>query len=73
MTTRTITAPDLYPPVSPFSQAVWAGDLRDASGLAGQDRGAGAMVPGNFQAEIPQAFSSIKRVLVAAGPGFGHP
>jgi 2-iminobutanoate/2-iminopropanoate deaminase len=72
MTRTTVTAPDLTPPVGPFAQAVWAGNLLYASGQVGQDTMTGAMVAGGLEAETRQAFENIRRVLSAAGLGFEH-
>ncbi|MEQ1697269.1 MAG: Rid family detoxifying hydrolase [Hyphomicrobiaceae bacterium] len=72
MTRSTVTAPDLTPPVGPFAQAVWAGDLLYASGQVGQDPSTGTMVQGGLEAETRQAFENIRRVLAAAGLGLEH-
>jgi 2-iminobutanoate/2-iminopropanoate deaminase len=66
----TVTAPDLTPPVGPFAQAVWAGDLLYASGQVGQDPVTGDVVTGGLEAETRQAFENVRRVLAAAGLGF---
>ncbi len=67
-----LTAPDLTPPVGPFAQGVWAGDLLYLSGQVGQDPVSGKMVTGGIEAETGQAFENIRRVLAAAGLGFEH-
>ena len=72
MTRTTVTAPDLTPPVGPFAQGVWAGDLLFASGQVGQDPATGAMITGGIEAETRQAFENMGRVLAAAGLGFEH-
>jgi 2-iminobutanoate/2-iminopropanoate deaminase len=72
MTRKIVTAPDLTPPVGPFAQAVWAGDLLYASGQVGQDPATGTMVAGGIEAETRQAFENLRRVLAAAGLGFEH-
>jgi 2-iminobutanoate/2-iminopropanoate deaminase len=72
MTRRIVTAPDLTPPVGPFAQAVWAGDLLYTSGQVGQDASTGAIVGGGLEAETRQAFENIGRVLSAAGLAFEH-
>ena len=72
MTRMTVTAPDLTPPVGPFAQAVWAGDLLHTSGQVGQDPVTGALVTGGIEAETLQAFENIRRVLAAAGLRFEH-
>jgi 2-iminobutanoate/2-iminopropanoate deaminase len=72
MTRTTVTAPDLTPPVGPFAQGVWAGDLLYASGQVGQDPVTGAMVTGGIEAETRQAFENMRRVLAAADLGFEH-
>jgi 2-iminobutanoate/2-iminopropanoate deaminase len=68
----TVTAPNLTPPVGPFAQAVWAGDLLYASGQVGQDPVTGNVVAGGLEAETRQAFENVRRVLAAAGLGFEH-
>lgn len=70
MTRKIVTAPDLAPPVGPFAQGVWAGDLLYVSGQVGQDPASSAMVTGCIEAETRQAFGNLRRVLVAAGLGF---
>ncbi|MEQ1614607.1 MAG: Rid family detoxifying hydrolase [Hyphomicrobiaceae bacterium] len=72
MTRATVTAPDLTPPVGPFSQGVWAGNMLFASGQIGQDPASGAIVAGGIEAETHQAFENVRRVLVAADLGFEH-
>lgn len=72
MTRMTVTAPDLTPPVGPFAQAVWAGDLLYASGQVGQDPASGAMVAGGIEAQTRQAFENLRRVLAAADLSFEH-
>jgi 2-iminobutanoate/2-iminopropanoate deaminase len=72
MIRTTVTAPDLTPPVGPFAQAVWAGDLLYASGQVGQDPATGTMVAGGIEGETRQAFENLRRVLTAAGLGFEH-
>ena len=72
MTRTTVTAPDLTPPVGPFAQAVWAGDLLYASGQVGQNPATGAMVGDGTEAQTRQAFENLRRVLSAAGLGFEH-
>ena len=72
MPRTTVTAPDLTPPVGPFAQAVWAGDLLYTSGQVGQDPSTGTIVAGGIEAQTRQAFENIRRVLSAAGLGFEH-
>lgn len=72
MTRMTVTATDLTPPVGPFAQGVWAGDLLYTSGQVGQDPDTGALVAGGIEAETIQTFENIRRVLAAAGLGFEH-
>jgi 2-iminobutanoate/2-iminopropanoate deaminase len=71
MTRSTVTATDLTPPVGPFAQGVWAGDLFYASGQVGQDPISGVLVSGGIEAETRQTFENTRRVLAAAGLGFG--
>ncbi len=70
MTRTTVIAPDLTPPVGPFAQGVWAGDLLFCSGQVGQNPQTGAMVAGGIEPETRQAFENIRRVLAATGLGF---
>jgi 2-iminobutanoate/2-iminopropanoate deaminase len=72
MARKTVTAPDLTPPVGPFAQGVWAGDLLYVSGQVGQDPITGAIVAGGLAAETRQAFENVRRVLAAAGLGLEH-
>jgi 2-iminobutanoate/2-iminopropanoate deaminase len=72
MARKTVTAPDLTPPVGPFAQGVWAGDLLYVSGQVGQDAVTGAIVAGGLAAETRQAFENVRRVLAAAGLSFDH-
>lgn len=72
MTRTTVTAPDLTPPVGPFAQAVWAGELLYGSGQVGQDPVSGRISPGGVETETRQALENIRRVLAAAGLGFEH-
>lgn len=72
MTRITVAAPDLTPPVGPFSQGVWAGDLLYLSGQVGQDPVSRKMVNGGIEAETRQPFENIRRVLAAADLGFEH-
>jgi 2-iminobutanoate/2-iminopropanoate deaminase len=68
----TVTAPDLTPPVGPFAQAVWGGDLLYASGQVGQDPVTGDVVAGGLEPETRQVVENIRRVLAAAGLVFKH-
>jgi 2-iminobutanoate/2-iminopropanoate deaminase len=72
MTRATVAVPDLTPPVWPFAQGVWAGDLLYAPGQVGQNPLTGALVIGGLEAETRQVFENIRRVLVAAGLGLEH-
>ena len=70
MCTITITAPELAPPVGPFSQAVDAGGFIYFSGQVGQDPTTGKLVAGGIAAETDRVFQNLAAVLKAAGKSF---
>ena len=65
-----ITAPELTPPVGPFSQAIEVGGLIYFSGQVGQDPTTGKLVAGGIAAETERVFQNLSAVLRAAGKGF---
>ncbi len=70
MSKTTITAPELAPPVGPFSQAVDAGGFIYFSGQVGQDPTTGKLVAGGITAETERVFQNLSAVLKAAGKSF---
>jgi 2-iminobutanoate/2-iminopropanoate deaminase len=66
---KAIRAPELSPPVGPFSQAIASGGYVFLSGQVGQDPATGRMVEGGVEAEAEQVLANITRVLQAAGLG----
>jgi 2-iminobutanoate/2-iminopropanoate deaminase len=64
------TAPELPPPVGPFSHAVRSGDALYASGQVGLDPATGRVVDGGVEAQTEQAFRNLEAVLRAAGRSF---
>ena len=72
MSKTAITAPELTPPVGPFSQAIEVDGFLFVSGHVGQDPATGGkLVPGGVVAETEQVFSNVAAVLRAAAMGFG--
>ncbi|HEX4334095.1 MAG TPA: Rid family detoxifying hydrolase [Usitatibacter sp.] len=65
-----ITAPELTPPVGPFSQAIEAGGFIYFSGQVAQDPTTGKLVAGGIEAETERVFRSLSAVLKAAGRSF---
>ncbi|HET6304254.1 MAG TPA: RidA family protein [Myxococcota bacterium] len=61
---RTALAPE---PVGPYCQAVVAGGLVFASGQIPLDPRTGALVPGEFEAQVEQVLHNLGAVLEAAG------
>jgi 2-iminobutanoate/2-iminopropanoate deaminase len=70
MTKKTITSPELAPPVGPFSQAVVAGGFIFLSGQVGQDPATGKVVSGGLEAETERVFQNLASVLAAAQKTF---
>ena len=65
-----ITAPDLAPPVGPFSQAVEIDGFLFFSGQVAQDPATGKVVEGGIVAETERIFRNLSAVLEAAGRSF---
>jgi 2-iminobutanoate/2-iminopropanoate deaminase len=65
-----ITAPELTPPVGPFSQAIEAGGFIYFSGQVAQDPTTGKLVAGGIEAETERVFRNLSAVLKAAGRSF---
>lgn len=70
MSKTAITAPELTPPVGPFSQAIQVDGFLYLSGQVGQDPATGKLVPGGVVAEAEQLFLNAAAVLRAAAVGF---
>jgi 2-iminobutanoate/2-iminopropanoate deaminase len=70
MSKTAITAPELTPPVGPFSQAIKVGDFIYFSGQVGQDPTTGKLVAGGLAAETERVFQNLSAVLEAAGKNF---
>lgn len=67
-----IVAPELSPPVGPFSQAIEVGGFLYCSGQVGQDPATGKVVAGGIAAETERVFQNLAAVLKAAGRSFDH-
>jgi 2-iminobutanoate/2-iminopropanoate deaminase len=65
-----MTAPELTPPVGPFSQAIKVDGFIYFSGHVGQDPTTGKLVAGGIAAEAERVFQNLSAVLTAAGKGF---
>ena len=65
-----ITAPDLAPPVGPFSQAVEIDGFLFFSGQVAQDPATGRVVEGGIVAETERVFQNLSAVLKSAGKSF---
>ena len=65
-----ITAPELAPPVGPFSPAIEVGGFIYFSGQVGQDPTTGQLVAGGIAAETERVFLNLAAVLEAAGKSF---
>jgi len=70
MSKTAITAPELTPPVGPFSQAIKIGGFIYFSGQVGQDPATGKLVAGGIAAETERVFQNLSAVLKAAGKSF---
>ena len=70
MSKTAVNAPDLAPPVGPFSQAITVGDFIYFSGQVGQDPATGEVVEGGIVPETERVFQNLSAVLKAAGKGF---
>ena len=65
-----ITAPELTPPVGPFSQAIKVEGFIYFSGQVGQDPSTGKLVTGGIASETERIFQNLSAVLKAAGRTF---
>lgn len=72
MSRQGLNAPDLTPPIGPFSHAVHAGEMVYLSGQTGTDATTGGLAPGGVGAQTEQVFSNLGAVLKALGLGFEH-
>jgi 2-iminobutanoate/2-iminopropanoate deaminase len=70
MTKTAVTAPELAPPVGPFSQAIEVGAFLYCSGQVGQDPATGKLVEGGIVAETERVLQNLAAVLEAAGRSF---
>ena len=70
MSKAAIAAPELAPPVGPFSQAIEAGGFLYVSGHVGQDPATGKVVEGGIVDETERVFRNLSAVLKAAGRSF---
>jgi len=70
MSKTAITAPELSPPVGPFSQAIEVGGFLYVSGHVAQDPVTGKVVEGGIVAETERVFQNLAAVLKAAGRSF---
>jgi 2-iminobutanoate/2-iminopropanoate deaminase len=67
-----IIAPELSPPIGPFSQAIELAGFLYCSGQVGQDPATGKVVEGGIAAETERVFQNLAAVLKAAGRSFDH-
>jgi 2-iminobutanoate/2-iminopropanoate deaminase len=72
MTRIAINAPDVAPPIGPFSHAVQAGDAVYLSGQTGTNAVTGVLVPGDVAAQTEQVFRNLTAVLRASGLTLEH-
>jgi len=70
MSRTAITAPELAPPVGPFSQAIEVGGFLYFSGQVGQDPTTGKLVAGGIAAETERVLQNLSAVLKAARKSF---
>ncbi|HEY1890789.1 MAG TPA: Rid family detoxifying hydrolase [Steroidobacteraceae bacterium] len=70
MTKTAITAPDLAPPVGPFSQAIRSDGFLYLSGQIGVDPATGKLAEGGVAAQTERVLRNLQAVLEAAGKGF---
>ena len=70
MSMTAVTAPELTPPVGPFSQAVEVGGFLYFSGQVAQDPATGKVVEGGILPETERVFRNLAAVLKAAGRSF---
>jgi 2-iminobutanoate/2-iminopropanoate deaminase len=72
MSKTAVTAPELAPPVGPFSQAIEVGGFLYCSGQVGQDPATGKLVEGGIVAETERVLQNLAAVLKAAGRSFDN-
>jgi len=70
MSKTAITAPELTPPVGPFSQAIEVCGFLYFSGQVAQDPAAGKVVEGRIVAETERVLQNLSAVLKGAGKRF---
>lgn len=70
MTKTAITAPELAPPVGPFSHAIRSDGFLYLSGQIGVDPATGKLAEGGVAAQTERVLRNLQAVLKAAGKGF---
>ena len=70
MSKTAITAPELTPPVGPFSQAIEVSGFLYFSGQVAQDPAAGKVVEGRIVAATERVLQNLSAVLKGAGKSF---
>ena len=58
--------------IGPYSQAILAGNVMYTSGQIALDPATGALVEGDFSAQVHRVFNNLKAVLTAAGATFAN-
>ncbi|XP_037303022.1 2-iminobutanoate/2-iminopropanoate deaminase-like [Manduca sexta] len=64
--TKTISSPDVYKPVGPYSQAILADKTLYVSGVLGMDQQS-QLVCGGAEAQTRQILTNLKHILEAGG------
>ena len=58
--------------IGPYSQAILAGNVMYTSGQIALDPATGALVDGDFSAQVHRVFNNLKAVLAAGGATFAN-
>jgi 2-iminobutanoate/2-iminopropanoate deaminase len=58
--------------IGPYSQAIRAGNIIYTSGQIALDPNTGALVEGDFSAQVHRVFANLKAVLAASGATFSN-
>ena len=58
--------------IGPYSQAILAGNVMYTSGQIALDPATGALVEGDFSAQVHRVFNNLKAVLAAGGATFAN-
>ena len=69
---RFVTAPDLPPPLGPYSPAVALGELIFVSGQGAVDPATGELVGPDVESQTEQVFRNLAAILDAAGSDLKH-